>query len=233
MRPTDVAGQVHNGPVVALPFQDRADAGRALARRLVEAGLTGGAGAIVLALPRGGVPVGYEVARALQAPLDVLLVRKLGVPGQEELAFGAVASGGLQVLNDAIVAAIGLTADEIAAIAARETDAIAHAEQRFRHGRPPLVLRGTRVILVDDGLATGASMRVAARAVRAQAPAHVVIAAPVGAREACASLLVEADEVMCAEVPEPFEAVGLWYRDFSQTTDAEVRALLDRQQLST
>ena len=210
-----------------LPFQDRAEAGRALGHLLERSGHAGGAGTIVLALPRGGVPVGFEVARALGSPLDVFLVRKLGVPGQEELAFGAIASGGLQVLNEDIVSAIGFTESDIRPIAAREADAIARAERLYRHDRPPLAIPGARVILVDDGLATGASMRAAARAVRMQRPTHLVIAAPVGARATCVSLRAEADEVVCVETPEPFDAVGRWYRDFSQTTDAEVQALLD------
>jgi len=211
-----------------LPFRDRAEAGRALAILLRSFHNSEGARTIVLALPRGGVPVAFEVAQALSAPLDVILVRKLGVPGQEELAFGAIASGGIQVLNDDIVSAIGFTEADIAPIAAREAEAIARAERLYRPGRPPLEIRGARVILVDDGLATGASMRAAARAVRKQAPTYVVIAAPVGARETCRSLRAEADEVLCVEMPEPFDAVGLWYRDFSQTTDEDVKALLLR-----
>lgn len=211
-----------------LPFRDRVDGGRALARLLFQSPGATGVRTIVLGLPRGGVPVAFEVARALAAPLDVFLVRKLGVPGQEELAFGAIASGGLQVLNDDIVAAVGLTTADIEPIARREADAIARAERLYRLGRPPSTVTGARVILVDDGLATGASMRVAARAVRAQSPLEVIIAAPVGSRQACASLRTEADRVVCAETPEPFDAVGLWYRDFSQTTDAEVQDLLQR-----
>ena len=209
-----------------LPFADRADAGQALARLLVQSGYPAGDGTLVLGLPRGGVPVAFEVARALAAPLDVFLVRKLGVPGQPELAFGAIASGGIQVLNEDIVSFIGFSPDDIAPIAAREAETIARAERLYRQGRAPVAIAGARVILVDDGLATGASMRAAARAVRAQEPARVVIAVPVGAREACDSLRTEADEVVCAATPEPFDAVGLWYRDFSQTSDEEVRVLL-------
>lgn len=170
----------------------------------------------------------YAVAQALGAPLDVFLVRKLGVPGQEELAFGAIASGGVKVLNDDIVSAVGLTDQDIALIVARESDVIARAERLYRQGRPPLAIDQAHVILVDDGLATGASMRAAARAARAQNPARVVVAVPVGSREACVGLQADADDVVCAATPEPFEAVGLWYRDFSQTTDQEVADLLRR-----
>jgi putative phosphoribosyl transferase len=207
-------------------FHDRRDAGRRLATRLVAS--TGDPRAIVLALPRGGVPVAYEVARALQAPLDLLLVRKLGVPGQEELALGALALGGEPVLNEDVVEEARLSAQEIAAIAARERAELARRSRLYRDERPPLELRGRVAILVDDGLATGATMRAAARAVRRQEPARLVIAVPVGAPETCAGLRGEADEVICDRMPTPFYAVGLWYDDFTQTTDAEVRELLAR-----
>lgn len=212
---------------MTLPFQDRADGGRALAQ-LVQRRGHAGAATLVLGVARGGVPVAYAVAQALGAPLDVFLVRKLGVPGQEELAFGAIASGGVKVLNDDIVSAVGLTDQDIALIVARESDVIARAERLYRQGRPPLAIDQAHVILVDDGLATGASMRAAARAARAQNPARVVVAVPVGSREACVGLQADADDVVCAATPEPFEAVGLWYRDFSQTTDQEVADLLRR-----
>lgn len=179
---------------------------------------------VVLGLARGGVPVAAEVARALAAPLDVLVVRKLGVPGHEELAFGAVASGGLRVLNPDV--ANHLADDVVARVTAREKDELAAREARYRGGRTPLDLRGRTVVLVDDGLATGASMRAAVGAVRQHDPAAVVVAVPVGAAPTCALLEAEADTVLCPAMPEPFLAVGAWYHDFSPTTDEEVRRLL-------
>jgi len=205
-------------------FRDRADAGRVLARGLEH--YRGAPGLVVVALPRGGVPVGYEVARALGAPLDVLVVRKLGAPGQEELAIGAIASG-VQVLNDRVVAELGLRTDAIARAAAMERDELARRERLYRGDREPLDVAGRTVILVDDGLATGATMRVAALALRAHQPQRVVIAVPVAAAPTCDELRADADEVVCARTPWPFLAVGAWYEDFDQTTDDEVRALLD------
>jgi predicted phosphoribosyltransferase len=183
---------------------------------------------LVLALPRGGVPVGFEVARALHAPLDVMLVRKLGVPGHEELAMGAIASGGVRILSNDVVAALGIPERAIATVAANEERELARREQVYREGRPPADVRGRTVILVDDGLATGSTMRAAAAALRAQHPERLVIAVPVAPRETCESLQHEADDVVCALAPEPFYAVGNWYEDFSQTTDAVVRELLRR-----
>ena len=210
----------------ALPFRDRSAAGRALAARL--AGFADRAAVLILALPRGGVPVAYEVAEALSAPMDVLLVRKLGVPGHQELAMGAIASGGVRVLNDDVVRMLGLSEHEIEQVAAREAQEIERREPAYRGARPPLTIEGRTVIIIDDGLATGATMRAAARAVRAHHPAAIVIAVPVAAPETCGALRAEVDEVVCVFTPDPFQAVGLWYQDFAQTTDDEVRALLAR-----
>ena len=181
---------------------------------------------VVLALPRGGVPVGAEVARALGAPLDVFLVRKLGVPGHEELAMGAIASGGVRVVNETVARQLGIPADVVDAAAEREGQELARREAAYRDGRPAPDVRGKTVILVDDGLATGSTMRAAVAAVRRARPAAVVVAVPVGSAETCADFRGEADVVVCAEEPEPFFAVGTWYDDFSQTTDDEVRELL-------
>jgi len=207
-------------------FTDRYHAGRRLAAAL--APYAGRPNLLVLALPRGGVPVGFEVARALHAPLDVMLVRKLGVPGHEELAMGAIASGGIRVLSDDIIKALGIPDRVIATVAANEENELGRRERAYRDNRPPPALRGKTVILVDDGLATGSTMRAAAAALQAQHPERLVIAVPVAPRETCQSLLQVADDVVCAAVPEPFFAVGNWYEDFSQTTDEEVRELLAR-----
>jgi predicted phosphoribosyltransferase len=174
------------------------------------------------------VPVGYEVARRLGVPLDLLLVRKLGVPGHEELAMGAIASGGRRVLNYDVVEALQIGEDVLETVAAREQSELDRRELAYRGGRPPPDLAGKTAILVDDGLATGSTMRAAARAVRAQRPSRTVIAVPVAAAQTCAELRSESDEVVCVASPEPFYAVGFWYEDFSQTTDEEVRALLAR-----
>jgi predicted phosphoribosyltransferase len=183
---------------------------------------------IVLALPRGGVPVAYEVARALGAPLDVFIVRKLGVPGYEELAMGAVATGGVRVLNDQVVSGMRIPDYVIDAVAAWEQQELARREQLYRGDRPPPDVRGRTVILVDDGLATGATMHAAIKALRQQEPAHIVVAVPTASPETCNELRSEVDDIICAITPEPFYAVGLWYEDFSQTTDEEVRELLAR-----
>lgn len=212
--------------MIGARFRDRFQAGRRLAAVL--APYAGRPNLLVLALPRGGVPVGYEVARALHAPLDVMLVRKLGVPGHEELAMGAIASGGIRVLSDDIVAAFGVPDRVIATVAANEEKEMARREQAYRDGRAPFDVRGRTVILVDDGLATGSTMRAAAAALQAQHPERLVIAVPVAPRETCESLQRDADDVVCALEPEPFYAVGNWYQDFSQTTDEEVRELLRR-----
>ena len=205
-------------------FRDRRDAGRQLAAKL--SAYANRPDVIVLALPRGGVPVGYEVASALGALFDVFVVRKLGVPGYEELAMGAVATGGVRVINEEIVQRLGMPRSMIDAVTAREQQELARRERLYRGNRPPPDLRGRTVILVDDGLATGATMHAAIAAVRELKPARIVVAVPTASRETCERLRSEVDEVICAVTPEPFRAVGQWYQDFSQTSDAEVRALL-------
>jgi predicted phosphoribosyltransferase len=207
-------------------FRNRREAGRVLAAALSHH--AGRFDVVVLALPRGGVPVGYEVARALGAPLDVFLVRKLGLPGREELAMGAIATGGVRVLNDEVVRLLDIPEDVIEEVAQREQRELERRESAYRDGRPPLDVRGRIAILVDDGLATGSTMRAAVAALRRLKPARVVVAVPVGAAETCAEFRSEADEVVCAQTPEPFHAVGLWYSDFSQTSDEEVCELLRR-----
>ena len=209
-------------------FRDRTDAGRRLAARMTE--YAGRSDVLVLALPRGGVPVAFEVARALRAPLDVFLVRKLGVPGQEELAMGAIASGGVRVVNEDVVRHLGIPPEVIDAVAAREQGELERRERAYRDDRPAPDVRGRTVILVDDGLATGSTMRAAALALRQQGPARVVVAVPVASREACEEFRGEVDDIVCAATPEPFMGVGRWYEDFSQTTDEEVRELLARAQ---
>src|SRR5436309_6073471 len=209
-------------------FRDRREAGRLLATKL--SAYANRPDVLVLALPRGGVPVAYEVACALGAPLDVFVVRKLGVPGYEELAMGAVATGGARVLNDQIVQRLGIPQSIIDAVAAREQQELARRERLYRGGRPPPDVRGRTVILVDDGLATGATMRAAVMALRQLRPARIVVAVPTASPETCEELKAEADDVVCAITPEPFRAVGHWYEDFSQTTDEEVRDLLARRQ---
>jgi putative phosphoribosyl transferase len=207
-------------------FRDRFEAGRLLASRLLK--YAGRPDVLVLALPRGGVPVAYEVARALHAPLDVFLVRKLGVPGHEELAMGAIASGGVRVLNEEVVRVLQIPDEEIDAVAAEQERELERRAQAYRDGRPAPDVRGKVAVLIDDGLATGSTMRAAVAALRQQGPARIVVAVPVGAVETCAELQEEADEAICARTPEPFYAVGLWYEDFTQTTDEEVHELLQR-----
>jgi putative phosphoribosyl transferase len=208
------------------PFLDRSDAGRLLAEKL--SAQAGAHDAIVLSLPRGGVPVAFEVARALRAPLDVFLVRKLGVPGQEELGMGAIATGGLRVLNEKIVRRLGITEEAIEAVTARERQELERRERAYRGDRAPLYVRGRAVILVDDGLATGSTMRAAVAALKQQQPARIIIGVPAASPEACEELGAEVDEIVCLITPDDFQAVGLWYEDFSQTTDEEVRDLLAR-----
>lgn len=205
-------------------FRDRRDAGRQLAGWLGE--YAHRPDVIVLGLPRGGVPVAYEVARELDVPLDVLLVRKLGVPGHEELAMGAVASGGIRVLFPDVIRAAGVSPQDIDAVTAAELRELERREQQYRGSRPYPDVGGRTVILVDDGLATGASVRAAIAALRQEHPARLIVAVPVAPPETCAELRTEVDDVVCAVTPEPFYAVGLWYDDFGQTTDEEVRELL-------
>lgn len=205
-------------------FKDRVDAGRALARLLTT--YAGRRDVLVLGLPRGGVPVAAEVARALGAPVDVFLVRKLGVPGHEELACGAIAEGGVRVLNDSLIAQLDLPPSLIDLIARREQLELDRRDRLYRGDRPAPDVRQRIVILVDDGLATGATMEAGVRALRSLGPAKIVVAAPVGARETCERLKTIADDVVCASTPQSFDAVGLWFDDFRQTTDDEVRALL-------
>src|SRR5215469_9196791 len=205
-------------------FEDRFDAGRLLASKLGE--FSGRSNVVVLALPRGGVPVGYEVAQALRAPLDVLVVRKLGTPGQEELAMGALAPGGITVFNQEVIQALEIPSQIIDAAVGKEQSELERREREYRQGRPAADVRGRTVIVVDDGLATGSSMRVAAKALRNQGATEIVVAVPVAARSICEEFEGEADKMICAATPEPFWAVGQWYRNFTQTTDDEVRELL-------
>lgn len=207
-------------------FQDRFDAGRFLASKLRR--FANRSDTVVLALPRGGVPVGFEVAKALHAPLDVFVVRKLGVPGYEELAMGAIASGGIRAVNEDLVRAAGIPDEVIDAVAAEEERELERRERDYREGRPPVDVQGRTVILVDDGLATGSSMRVAVLALKRKRPAQIVVAVPLAAPTTCAEFESEVDQIICAVTPEPFQSVGQWYRDFSQTSDAEVRDLLRR-----
>jgi len=207
-------------------FNDRAEAGRVLAEQLRH--YAGRPDVIVLALPRGGVPVAYEVARALHAPLDIFVVRKLGIPGHEELAMGAVATGGVRVLNDQVVKGLSIPGFVIDAVANWELLELERRERLYRGNRPPPEVRGKTVILVDDGLATGSTMLAAVQALRKLGPASIVVAVPVASPDTCQLLKEYVDETVCPATPEPFYAVGLWYRDFSQTTDEEVRELLER-----
>lgn len=206
------------------PFHDRAEAGAKLARVLQA--YAGRADVVVLGLARGGVAVAAAVARLLEAPLDTFLVRKLGAPGREELALGAIASGGVRVVNDDIVRLLRVNDEVLEEVARREQRELERRERLYRGGRPPLDLRGRTVLLVDDGLATGASMRAAVEAVRASSPARIVVAAPVASRQARDDLVRLADEVVFVATPEPFWGVGAWYDDFTQTDDAEVTRLL-------
>jgi putative phosphoribosyl transferase len=207
-------------------FADRYDAGRRLAEAL--AGYAGRSDVLVVALPRGGVPVGYEVARALGAPLDVMQVRKLGVPGHEELAMGAIASGGVRIVSENVVEALGIPERVIATVAAAEAQELERRERIYREGRHFPEVRGRTVILVDDGLATGSTMRAAAAALRSLGADRLVAAVPVAPRESCDAMREVVDEVVCATMPERFLAVGEWYEDFSQTSDEEVSELLRR-----
>ena len=207
-------------------FRDRTEAGRILAARLKAYGAR--PDVVVLGLPRGGVVVAYEIAQALGAPLDVFVVRKLGVPGHSELAFGAIASGGARVLNDEVLAAAAISEQTIERVTEEQQKELARRERLYRGDRPSPELRGRTVVLVDDGLATGATVRAAVAALRQHEPARVVVAVPTGAPSSCARLADEVDELLCERTPDPFYAVGLWYEDFSEVTDDDVRELLER-----
>jgi putative phosphoribosyl transferase len=207
-------------------FKNRADAGRKLAARLTRYADRGDV--LVLALPRGGVPVAYEVAKKLNAPLDVFLVRKLGVPGQEELAMGAIASGGVRVVNEELVNYLGIPDEVIDGIAAVEQRELERRALAYRDDRPPIDVKDRVVILIDDGLATGSTMRAAAASLRPQKPRRIVVGVPVSSPEICDEFRSEVDEIVCAFTPENLQGVGLWYEDFSQTSDDEVRELLQR-----
>ena len=211
---------------MAARFRDRTDAGRRLAAELQE--YADRQDVIVLALPRGGVPVAYEVAQALGAPLDVFVVRKLGVPAHPELAMGAIASGGVRVLDRDTVRHFGVGAEDLATVTAAEERELERRERQYRDGRPFPDVRAKTVIVIDDGLATGATMAAAASALRAQNPAKLIVAVPVSSPETCDAFRNLVDDIVCAVTPEPFYAVGLWYEDFSQTTDEQVRELLER-----
>jgi putative phosphoribosyl transferase len=217
-----------------MQFRHRQDAGQQLTEALLH--YSQRPETLVLALPRGGVPVAYEVARTLKLPLDVFIVRKLGVPGHEELAMGAIATGGVRLLNREVVQGWHIPQDVIDHITHIEHEELRRREELYRAGRPPINVKGCSVILIDDGLATGATMYAAIIALRQQQPARIVVAVPVAVREICDEFGKQVDEVICLESPEPFRAVGLWYEDFSQTTDDEVRELLSqnsRDQAST
>ena len=208
-----------------IPFRDRRDAGRKLAKELLH--YANRPDVLVLALPRGGVPVAYEVALALNAPLDIFIVRKLGLPGQEELAIGAIASGGIRVLNEEIIDNLNIPEEVIDHVAQRELQELQRRERIYRGDRPAPEIFDRIAILIDDGLATGASMRAAVAGVRAQNPKRIVVAVPTAARETCEAFESEVDEIVCAITPEPFVGVGWWYEDFSQTTDEGVRLFLE------
>jgi len=206
-------------------FKDRRDAGRQLAERLKE--YTGRSDVVVLALPRGGVPVAYEVAHRLRVPLDIFLVRKLGVPGHPELAMGAIAEGGVEVLSDDLIRDLGVPTALVRQVAAREKLELDRRDRQYRGGRSLAPVRDRVVILIDDGLATGSTMQAAVTALGQLSPSRIIVAVPVGARDTCARLQQFADEVVCLDTPEPFQAVGLWYEHFDQTTDEEVHRLLE------
>jgi len=206
-------------------FRDRVEAGQLLGRAVAER-VPDRTNLLVLSLPRGGVPVGYEVARALGVPMDVFIVRKLGVPGHEELAMGAIASGGIRVMNDDVLRYVPVSKNAIKAVAARELVELARRERSYRGSKPPLDVRGKTVIVVDDGLATGSTMRAAVRALRQEKAGSIIVAVPVAARETCEEFFREVEDIVCLRTPEPFQAVGFWYDDFSQTTDEEVHKLL-------
>jgi len=217
--------------MIQLPFSDRGEAGRLLAAELLKHKLP--PNVVVLALPRGGVPVGLEVAKALHAPLDVVVVRKLGVPWHPELAMGAIAGASVQVLNEELIADLRISRQEVNAAVAKEKAEVERREKLYRSGRPAPDLHARVVLLVDDGLATGSTMLVAARYVRSFKPVKLIIAVPVGSAEACARLRKEADDVLCLATPEFFMAVGEWFEDFRQVSDAEVQRLLEESPQQT
>jgi putative phosphoribosyl transferase len=210
---------------LAMAFRDRIEAGQVLAEKLAH--YRDRSDVLILGLPRGGVPVAFEVAKSLHAPLDVFLVRKLGLPGQEELAMGAIASGGVKVLNSEVVESLRVPDHVIEKVAAEEQRELERREKEYRAGRPAPEIEGRVVIVIDDGLATGSTMRAAARALRQQHPKRIVVAVPVGAASTCAEFRDEVDETICAIAPEQFYAVGMWYEDFLQTSDEEVKTLLE------
>ncbi len=212
-----------------LPFRDRADAGQLLSHKLKA--YTNRLDVLILALPRGGVPVAREIARSLHAPLDVFLVRKLGAPGQEELAMGAIASGGVRVLNDEVVQALRIPPHVIELVTARELRELSRRERLYRDARPAPDAAGKTVILVDDGLATGSTMRAAIAALRQAKPKRIVVAVPVAAARTCEELAEEVDELVCYHMPDPFYSVGFWYEDFSQTGDEEIREMLELEKV--
>jgi predicted phosphoribosyltransferase len=209
-------------------YRDRIDAGKQLAARLSD--YANSDDVLVLGLPRGGVPVAYEVAKALQAPLDIFLVRKLGVPGHEELAMGAISAGGVRVINADVVDYLRIPARVVDAVVDAELRELERRERLYRGARAEPDVSGKTVILVDDGLATGSTMRAAVEALRQQNPARVVVAVPVSAPEICDEYRMGVDEIICAKTPEPFMGVGMWYQDFSQTSDEEVREILARSE---
>ncbi len=211
---------------MTIQFRNRSQAGRKLARHLTH--YANRADVLVIALPRGGVPVAFEVATALKAPLDICLVRKLGVPGHKELAMGAIASGGVRVLNYDVITGLGISSQTIDRVAARELRELQRRSRVYRGDRPPLEVRDRTILLVDDGVATGSTIRAAIAVLQEQQPQRIVVAVPVAVPETCEILRTEVDEVVCVITPEPFYAIGLWYENFAQTTDEEVRGLLDR-----
>ena len=213
-------------------FRDRRDAGRILVSELLH--YANQSDVIILALPRGGVPVAYEVALALNVPMEIFIVRKLGLPGHEELAIGAIASGGIRVVNEDIIRMLKISEEVIDRVAQRELQELRRREQLYRGDHPAPEIRDRIAILIDDGLATGASMRAAVAGLRAQSPKRIVVAVPTAAPETCADFKAEVDEVVCAITPEPFLGVGRWYEDFSQTTDEGVGLFLEdsRRQLT-
>jgi len=207
-------------------FQNRTEAGQILASKLTK--YLNQVNTLILALPRGGVPVGYEIGKELGLPVDIFVVRKLGVPGHEELAMGAIASGGVRHINRDVVDQLRIDSETIEAASRREQKEIERREELYRGQRPPVDVRDKTVILVDDGLATGSTMRAAIAALRQHRPARIVVAVPAAAPQTCSEIAAEVDEIICAATPEPFYAVGQWYREFAQTTDEEVRELLAR-----